>query len=183
MSDPLPIYQRHLGARFGLLPPEVRCFHSLRGNIRLDGTVVIKGASTFLGRIAAFVVRLPAESNRQAFVFEMRTDARQENWTRRFASRTMRSTLSLRGPHLTESFGPIRLWFKLEATEKQLTMLLQKVTCFGVTLPAWFVPAVSAIETGQAGQFRFNIEARWPGNHLFVAYEGMLGICEREAAA
>jgi hypothetical protein len=183
MSGPLPIYQSHLGLRFGLLPPEVRCFHSLRGNIRLDGAVAIKGAGTFLGRIAAFVVRLPAESNRQAFVFEMRADARQEIWTRRFVSRTMRSTLSLRGPYLTESFGPIRLWFKLEATEKQLTMLLQKVTCFGVTLPARFVPAVSAIETGQAGQFRFNIEARWPGNHLFVAYEGTLGIGEREATA
>ncbi len=72
MSGPLPIYQSHLGAGFGLLPPEVRCFHSLQGNIRLDGTVAIKGASTFLGRIAAFAVRLPAESNRQAFVFEMR---------------------------------------------------------------------------------------------------------------
>src|SRR5476649_2784241 len=145
MSDPLPIYQRHLGARFGLLPPEVRCFHSRRGNIRLDGTVAIKGASTFLGRIAAFVVRLPAESNRQAFVFEMRTDARQENWTRRFASRTMRSTLSLRGPHLTESFGPIRLWFKLEATEKQLTMLLQKLRGSGLRLPHCFFPLSSAL--------------------------------------
>ncbi len=95
----------------------------------------------------------------------------------------MRSKLSLRGPHLTESFGPIRLWFELEATEKQLTMLLRKVPCFGVTLPASLVPAVSAIETGQAGLFRFNIEARWPGNHLFVAYEGTLGIGDREATA
>jgi hypothetical protein len=102
MSGPLPIYQSHLGAVFGLLPPEVRRFHSLQGNIRLDGTVAIKGASTFLGRIAAFAVRLPAESNRQAFVFDMRADARQEIWTRRFVSRTMRSKLSLRGPHLID---------------------------------------------------------------------------------
>jgi hypothetical protein len=183
MSGPLPIYQSHLGAGFGLLPPEVRCFHSLQGNIRLDGTVTIKGASTFLGRIAAFVVRLPAESNRQAFVFEMQADARLEIWTRRFASRTMRSTLSLWGPHLTESIGPIRLWFELEASETQLTMHLRKVTCFGMTLPALLVPAVSAIETGQAGQFRFNIEALWPGSHLFVAYEGTLGIGDREMTA
>jgi hypothetical protein len=95
----------------------------------------------------------------------------------------MRSKLSLRGPHLTESFGPIRLWFELEATEEQLTMFLRKVTCFGVTLPASLVPAVSAIETGQASLFRFNIEARWPGNHLFVAYEGTLGIGDREMTA
>jgi hypothetical protein len=171
---PLPVYRQHLGADFDRLPPAVRRFHALQGHFRLSGTVAIRGAETALGRLLAIAMRFPSEAPSQPFAFELDATPEREVWTRFFPSRTMRSRLSARGEWLTEAFGPIRLFFKVEAAPERLSMRLDRMALLGVRMPKALTPGVRAAERDADGKFDFDIEASWPGDRRIVAYTGTI---------
>jgi hypothetical protein len=174
MTSQLPVYRQHLGDRYELLPAPVRAFHELQGRLRLTGRVSIKGAETALGRMLAALMRFPADAPHQPFSFELDATPAREVWTRYFPSRTMKSCLSVRGEYLAEAFGPIRLFFQVEAAEQKLVMHLRRMTFLGIPLPGFLVPGVKASEHGAEGHFHFDIEASWPGELRVVAYSGSI---------
>jgi hypothetical protein len=178
MKENTPVYVQHLGSRFDVLPEKVRAFHRLQGKHELTGHVTIKGAETLVGRLLAVVMGFPAEAPNQPFSFTLDASPAQEVWTRLFPTRTMRSCLSVRDKYLTEAFGPIRLFFEIEAEPARLEMHLKRMTFLGIPVPRVFQPGVKAFEREAEGCFQFNIEASWPGSKRVVAYVGTLRLPE-----
>lgn len=170
------VYRTHLGTAFDRLPEAVRRFHSLAGRHRLSGTVSISGAESLVGRLLALCAGLPPSGPQQEFAFELDARPDRELWVRCFPGRTMRSVLAARGDWLCESFGPIRLWFKLEAREDRLLMHLHFATFAGLRLPAFLYPRVRAEEYEADGHFHFDVDAYFPGRKLLVAYKGRLSL-------
>lgn len=174
------IYQRHMGASYGELAPEIQTFHTLNGSYRLRGEVDVIGAETIWGRLLSVVMRFPVSSPQQPFEFHLRTESGKEAWQRRFPSRTMQSSMSIGGTYLLESFGPMQCRFTLRSEDGRLVMEPRGVRWFGIPLPAFLVPQISAAERGVNGKLYFDVSARWPGNYLTVAYRGWLDVANAE---
>src|SRR5690606_13670309 len=147
-----PIYRQHMGAGFSHLAPEVQAFHSLQGNYRLYGEVDVIGAKTIWGRLLSLVMRFPASSPKQGFEFRVRAGHGQEVWQRRFPTRTMQSSMRLHGAFLIESFGPMQCRFVLHADNGKLIMAPRGIRCFGLPLPAFLLPQITATEHGANGK-------------------------------
>jgi hypothetical protein len=180
MKQDIPVYQQHLGTRFDALPKQVRDFHALQGRHRLSGHVTIRGAETAIGKVLGVLMGFPSEAPNQSFSFELDATPQREVWTRLFPTRKMRSCLSARGEFLTEAFGPIRLFFQLEADADKLVMHLKRMTFLGIPLPGFLIPGVEAREHGEDGLFNFHIVASWPVNRRVVAYTGTLQVPKGE---
>ena len=182
MKRDTPVYQQHLTTRFDSLPEKVRAFHALQGKHKLEGRVTIRGAETTVGRLLAVLMGFPAEAPSQPFSFQLDATPTREVWTRLFPTRTMRSCLSVRGEYLTEAFGPIRLFFKLDTNAEKLEMHLKRMTFLGVPLPRFLIPGVQASERSAEGLFHFHIVASWPANKRVVSYTGTLDVPAEEGA-
>jgi hypothetical protein len=180
MKQDIPVYQQHLGARFETLPEQVHDFHALQGKHRLSGHVTIQGAETSIGKVLGVFMGFPSAAPNQPFSFELDATPQREVWTRFFPTRKMRSCLSARGEFLTEAFGPIRLFFQLDADADKLDMHLKRMTFLGIPLPKCLVPGVQASEHGADGLFNFHIVASWPANRRVVAYTGTLQVPKGE---
>lgn len=170
------IYQQHMGTRYSELAPEIQTFHALQGSYRLKGEVDVIGAETAWGRLLSRVMRFPASSPQQAFEFHLRTENGRELWQRHFPTRTMVSSMSVRRNFLVESFGPMQCRFLLRAESHALIMEPQGMRCFGLPLPSFLLPQITATERGANGKLHFDVSARWPGSYLTVAYRGWLDI-------
>jgi len=177
----LSIYQQHMGASYAELTPEIQSFHALKGNYRLSGEVDVIGAETIWGRLLSVIMRFPASSPKQPFEFHLQTENEKERWKRCFPTRTMQSSMSLRGHFLVESFGPMECRFILRTADGRLIMEPQGVRWFGLPLPTFLVPQISATESSADGKLHFDVSARWPGNYLTVAYRGWLDLASAEA--
>lgn len=172
MSD--SIYARHFGPAFDVLPHEVRCFHQLAGTHRLQGRVTVCGPEHFIGKCLAAIFRFPSTCTDAPLAFELTALPNGETWVRMFPGKRMVSRLSNSGDYLVEDFGPVRLWFKLDASATQLVMNLRRLTVLGIPVPAWLRPKVRAVETASFGQIHFDVAAWWPRDRLMVAYNGHL---------
>ncbi|MBC8739725.1 DUF4166 domain-containing protein [Paraburkholderia sp. UCT31] len=170
------LYQRCLGAAFETLPSEVQAFHALRGCHCLSGQVSIRGAESRIGTLLAKVMGFPGAAPAQPFAFLLSAQSDAETWTRLFPTRRMTSRLSQRSGFLSERLGPVTLWFTLEGGPKGLVMHLKRISCLGVSVPAFAMPRVRAVESGSEGRFRFDIEAHWPRSQLIVSYSGWLAL-------
>lgn len=180
MTIPLSVYQQHMGTAYAELAPEVQAFHALQGSYRLRGEVDVIGAETPWGRLLSLVMRFPASSPQQPFEFHLRTEGGKEVWQRRFPTRVMQSSMCIRSPYLVESFGPMQCRFLLRAEKQTLVMEPQGIRWFGLPLPAFLLPRITATERGANGKLHFDVSARWPGRYLTVAYRGWLDVANTE---
>ena len=180
MSAPQTVYERHLGLDYEQMPPAVKALHRLAGRYRMNGTVTVVGPRSRFGKLLQLIFRFPAQGDDVPFTFEIDAEPSRERWTRHFPGRSMTSTLSNHGAFLVERFGPVKLWFMLEATENGLSMNLCKVTLLGRPLPRRLTPRVQALERGPgesgSGMFHFDVAAWLPRDTLLVSYRGSLDI-------
>lgn len=177
------IYPRIMGDEFETLAPIVRRFHGVSGMHRYEGEVSIEGATSLLGRLVAWLGRLPSTAPAARFSFTIDATPAREIWTRYFPSRTMRSVLTADGDQLTERLGMFRLRFNLMSDNGHLRMQLLRITALGVPCPRWLFPKVVAEERGSDGRFHFDIRMHVPFAGQVVRYRGYLAMPARAEEA
>lgn len=168
-----PLYRRILGQRFDRLPEPVRVMHDVIGDGGAIGTaLVVRGKSGSARLIAAMMGFPPEGSHRVHVTFEEENGV--ERWTRRFSQHSFSSELSQLGEFLVERFGPLQFFFSLLPDSRGLRMVMAKWTVFGIPLPISLAPQSLASETGDQGEFHFDVLITLPLTGLIVHYKGRL---------
>jgi hypothetical protein len=180
MKPTCTLYERH-AFDYLSLPPAVRRFHSLRGNVRIPGSVAIGGAETRMGRLFCALLRFPRPAASTRFVFVLCADAQREVWTRRFPGRTLRTVIRSDGSLLVERSGVVRLFYRTHCAPSALTMTLEKLTLLGCAVPQRLRPIVRATEQDADGYFRFDVEVLASSGRRLIAYTGVLDLDAAES--
>lgn len=84
------------------------------------------------------------------------------------------------GEFLVEHFGPLRFFFSLLPDSSGLRMVMAKWTVFGIPLPLSLAPQSLASETGDQGEFHFDVSITLPLIGLIVHYTGRLNLLSNE---
>ena len=175
MTSPgVPLFPRVLGSEFDRLPPRVQRLHR-NGSRSYRGEVTVERGRRWLGRLCAWVARLPP-----AFVGAIRVDievdAVGERWARHVDGRAMRSRLWARQGLLCERLGPLVFRFRLGVRQGRLEWSVARVALLGVPLPVGLFREVHARESEQAGRYHFDVAAALPLAGLLVHYRGWLDV-------
>ena len=165
--------QACLGGDFERLPETVRRAHV--GAIRLTGQACVMRGGAF-ANLLANIMGLPPASERIAMTVEGEHLADRMIWNRCFGTRSFSSCFRLRDGRLIESLGPFRLRLRLEARDRRLVNVLERVTLFGLTVPRVLAPALEAWEGERDGRYDFAVEVRLPFVGRLVRYEGLLDL-------
>ncbi|MDG2534273.1 DUF4166 domain-containing protein [Sphingomonas sp. HITSZ_GF] len=167
-----PLYARAMGNRFEALPGRVRAMHDMTGDAGADGEGQVRrgrGLAWLIGRMMGFP---PAGSYPLHVSFA--AAAGKERWTRDFGGHVFSSELSLTGQGVAERFGPLRFAFDLPSDGKGLAMALRGWTAFGVPMPRFLGPRITAREWQEDGRFRFEVGVSLPLVGAVVHYAGWL---------
>jgi hypothetical protein len=162
-----------LGLAFDALPEPVR--HAHVGRIQLNGYARVVRGGTF-AKLLASAMGLPPAGERVAMSVEGDHRSDRIIWKRRFGARTFESCFKLHRGRLIESLGPFRLQLRLEARDRRLQYVLERVTLFGIPVPRRFAPDLEAWEGERDGRYDFAVEVRLPVVGRLVRYEGLLDL-------
>ena len=170
---PPPLYRQVLGERFEALPPPVRRLHDFCRDSGARGEGRVERGRGWMARTVASVMRFPPEGLWPLHVaFAERNGT--ERWTRDFGGHRFSSELSHSGPHLVESFGPLRFAFELPCGPEGLEMHIRRWSAFAIPLPLILAPRIEAREWEEDGRFRFAVAVALPLVGDVVRYSGWL---------
>jgi len=173
-----PLYQRILGDAWAARPPEWRAMHDVRTTMTASGKANVQRGKNPLARLAAFVMRFPPA--RALVDVEVRFDVKNgvEKWTRNFRGRKFSSTqeegTGARSHLVIERFGPLAFSMALETQGSRVALVQQGWRAFGVPMPRFLGPRVTAHEDVKAGRFVFFVRITHPVCGLIVQYDGWL---------
>jgi hypothetical protein len=173
-----PVQKRILDAAWNKLPAPIASMHDVTLSCTAEGLADIdRGAGPIAAAIAA-IVGLPKPGRDVPVTVRIERIGDTELWTRTFAGRSFASThFEGSGRHerlLSERFGPVTFAMAIAVDRDQARLVLRGWTLFGIPLPLWLGPRVTAYETVQHGRFRFHVEIRLPWGALVVRYRGWL---------
>jgi len=175
MDSVVGLFPGLLGAEFQRLDAPVRELHRGAGG-DWRGSASVTRAKGWVAAIACRVAGLPPDMRDAPLRFELRSDARQEIWTRWFGSSTaMSSRLQADGRHLVEHLGPAKVRFALQVEQGSLHWQAVGLKVFGLALPRRAFDLRARID-GKDGQYHFLIEVRVAGLGALIRYEGRLGV-------
>ncbi len=170
---PDPPYRRVMGEDFDRLPGTLRQLHSPLRDAGAQGEAVVTGASTFLGRLVARLMRFPPPG-RHALHVEFSERDGVERWTRDFGGHRFSSELREHEGRLQERFGPLRFHFELLLRANRLEMMMRRWSAFGIRLPLRLAPRSTATEWEENGSFHFDVPIALPLIGTIVHYRGWL---------
>jgi hypothetical protein len=182
LTAPPTLYERVMGDRFALLPPELRAIHDIFRDGGAAGEAEVTGPSNWAAACVARIVGFPKPGHHRLHVHFEEAGAR-ERWTRDFGGRHFQSHLSHRGRWLVERFGPFRFAFDLPSDSKGLTMIMQRWWIGPLRLPKCMAPRSTAREWAQGGRFHFDVPIELPLIGRLVHYRGWLEPIASDSAA
>lgn len=158
------------------LPPAVQAMHGSSSTVHAHGVADIAGDQRPPARWLRRLLGLPAPGPAQALALTIARHDGREVWTRRFASRQMRSTLGRRSgsPLLYESLGPARLGFALRQDDDAIDWQLRSVHFLGLPCPRALRGEVLSRSGIRDGRYYFSVDVRLPWLGQLVAYQGWL---------
>jgi NAD(P)-dependent dehydrogenase (short-subunit alcohol dehydrogenase family) len=168
-----PLYQRVMGADFAKLSSPLLAMHAVLGQAFAKGEGTVRRGRSLLARVIGAVMRFPRAGHypvEVAFIEKRGV----ERWTRTFGQHTFASELSQTGTLLTERFGPLRFHFALPISKGGLSMELRKWSAFGVRLPLFLAPRITASEHAEGDDFQFDVAVAVPLAGPVVHYSGRL---------
>jgi Domain of unknown function (DUF4166) len=125
------IYRALLDGDFAKLPPVLRTFHSAPGKRCASGTMSIRRESGLL----AWLVDFPPAGERVPVRLEVDGADGRETWTRWFGTLMRRSTQRAEGGLLVEEAGPVRIAFRIRASESGMSFESQRAELWGIPVP------------------------------------------------
>jgi hypothetical protein len=182
-----PLYARLLGAAWNDLPEQIRVMHDLRSSLEARGSSEIERGAGVLARLVANVLRLPVAAKETPVTVRFTLRDGVETWTRSFGGHVFSTTqFEGAGPSkrlLCERVGVLVFAMALVAEDDRLVLVPRRWSAFGIPLPTWLGPRVTARESVEDGRFRFHVEIRHPWTGLVVRYRGALSNPQRLSAA
>lgn len=177
MEKDAPLFPSLMGDAWPEVAAPVKRVHGGTASLQLLGTADVDGSTSFVARCLRRLLGLPEPGPGQSVGVEMdrsHADASEE-WTRRFASGRMRSTLRA-GPatQLLERLGPVTLRFRLQVEQGEIVWTLVGARMLGLPIPRALLGRVSARSGASGGSYRFSVSAQLPGIGCWIAYDGTL---------
>lgn len=172
---PLPpmLYQRIMGPHWAALPPLVRAIHDLHGDAGAAGEGRVERGRNLFARLMGRIAGFPPAGDYPLHVAFAEREGR-ERWTRDFGGHVFSSELSTKWGLAVERFGPMRFGFALEPAPDGLVMRLQRWSLFGLRLPCFLAPRISAREWEADSRFHFDVALRFPLIGQIAHYTGWL---------
>jgi Domain of unknown function (DUF4166)/Saccharopine dehydrogenase NADP binding domain len=172
-------YRHVLGPVFQTLPPLLQRLHRPGSKATWRGRAEITRGQSPLAPLVAAVFGFPKPGHDQSVEVTFTTDANgRETWSRRFASRRMRSTQEAgKGRDdalIVERFGPFRFGLALDWNGTRLRIIPRSWGLGFLPLPLWLMPQGPAWEEERDGRFRFHVEIILPLIGLVTRYQGWL---------
>jgi hypothetical protein len=172
-------FQCVLGDSFKQLPAAVRRFHSLVEGITASGRADITTAPGLAAWLICRIAGLPQPGRDVAVTVSIRPDGRGgEHWQRRFGARRYSSTMraSENGAELllAERLGLFELSHRLTPRTVGLRWSLVRWRLLKIPLPAWTLPTIECMESGEQQRFYFDIDVVFPIVGPVIHYRGFV---------
>ena len=179
ISNPA-LFPALLGERWHRLATPVQQMHGDAPRVVARGAADVEGAMNLPIRWLRHLLGLPEPGLQQPLEVTIERHGTREIWTRRFASKQMRSVLDrVPGlPLLSERLGPISLRFELLGDDKLIDWQLRSARMFGLPLPRMLFGEVLSRSGALDGRYAFHIDTRLPLLGRLVAYRGWLEIVD-----
>ncbi len=180
MTPDLALFPGLLGERWHQLAVPVQQMHGDAPRVLARGTADVEGATNPPIRWLRHLLGLPEPGLQQALEVTIERCGTSEIWTRRFASKQMRSVLDrvTDVPLLSERLGPISLRFELHRDGEAIDWQLHGARMFGLPLPRALFDEMLSRSGSQDGHYAFHIDTRLPLLGRLVAYRGWLEIVD-----
>jgi hypothetical protein len=181
-----PLFRSLMAADFDHLPAPIRELHDRRGDCRATGRCQVERGDTRLARLLATLMLLPPAGGDVALTVSFGVGDGIETWHRNFAGAVMTSRLqrgagALAGLVIERRF-PLTAAIRLVADAAGVTYRPVGCWLFGLRLPSWLRPSVTARESVQDGCFHFDVEIGAPLAGRIIRYRGWLRPASPEKA-
>ena len=178
MSEMTP-FERVLGTAFANLPAPVRELHALRDSALTSGLAEIAAEPGALKWLLCKLAGLPQPGLDVPVTVRFIPEPRgSERWERRFGDRRYASWMEAGSGRdagcLIEHFGMFDLRFRLQPSDQGLRWTLAGWRWLGMPLPAWSVPQIDCLESGNGNRFCFDIDVAFPFLGPVLRYKGWL---------
>lgn len=178
---PPPLFRQLLGEDFDRLPAAIRAAHDVHGTVTLEGLAEASGPDNVLGRLVAWLFRLPGGGAQMPVLVNMQREKDgSETWARKYPTVTMRSNLRNPDPstrEVDEVFGALSVRLQWSVREDGLSLRTIGARFLGVSLPRFLVPRSDATEgIDTDGHFTFDVPIALPLAGTIVHYRGTLKI-------
>jgi saccharopine dehydrogenase-like NADP-dependent oxidoreductase len=175
---PLAIFEQALGVAYGRLPSTTQSIHRPDPVALWRGEGTAEHAATALGRITARLFRLPQGVRNVPVhvVIDQQVDG-AERWARVWPDVTMRSVMKTPGKgdgRIEEHFGPFSFVLQLQPHPAGIDMMLTGGRLFGIALPRFLLPRITATERAEGTRHLFNVDIALPLFGRLVRYHGWL---------
>ena len=156
------LYPLLLGPDFEKLPQALRDFHGAPSGERASGAATVKHDNPWLARIVGF----PPAGEDIPVRLEVVAEEDSEEWRREFGGTTLDSIQRRDGNLLLETFGVLRLFFRVFPVEHGLRLELQRARLGIIPLPL----RIEASERGCESGWEFEVNVAGIGS-----YRGKMG--------
>jgi hypothetical protein len=182
------LLRRVLGRPFDKMPLPIQQCHEVDDRLLLAGRASVTGASSFFGRLVAWLFGFPRATPDTPVTVEMRAHREGEIWTRTFGKKRFASRLSQSNDHhdrMLERFGLMTFELELTAGADGLDLSIKSGRIGFIPLPSFLLPQSFARErVDEAGRFCFDVPVALPGIGPLVHYRGWLKpVVEKKATA
>ena len=170
---PAALYPRLLGESWPEVDASVQENHCCGGPLRTVGVFQISRGTGIGAKFLLMLLRLPAAADAAQVSLTVTPDEHGETGSRTIGGRPIVTVQrELAGGLLGERFGAFEIRFRLEVVEHAICYRQMGVTLlpFGISLPAWASPCVSAREAVDG----VSVELLAPCIGLLLRYEGKL---------
>jgi len=163
----------HMGDSFTKLSPLLQKAHL--GHSRLSGIVNVKQGNS-VARLLCNLFKFPKSGHDVDLTVNCKHNSDSMSWKRNFHGQFMNSSFRRHGDYLIETLGPLALMLK--ATEQNGTLIYQfeKTRFFGLPVPGFLSPRVTASEREENGRYRFSVVVNLFLVGMVISYGGLLTV-------
>ena len=165
----------HLRALGVALPLGLQRFHADVGRRTVCGQATVTTGGKF-GRALLRLLGLHLRDGKQALDVTFMLDGSGAIWDRQFGTGRFISRIEADGVgFLVETFGPFTLRFQMTPDGDAISWTLQRAEVFGLAIPSFLAPSISAREWLAADNaYAMSVAVALPLLGLVLRYEGEL---------
>jgi hypothetical protein len=173
-----PVYMRVLEHAYRNMAPPLQALHNVTSLSRFKGRGRVERGKNPLSWLVAGILGFPRAGQDVPVEVDLAVRDRVETWTRRFDSKSFRSTQEYGSGRyeglVVERFGPMAFGLALVVEDGNLYLLMRRWDIFGIAMPKWLAPRIIALEHAARDRFNFSVKLSMPLIGLIVAYRGWL---------
>jgi NAD(P)-dependent dehydrogenase (short-subunit alcohol dehydrogenase family) len=176
LPAPPSLFRTALGGHFDELPAATQAIHSPATSLIWQGEGTAQRGTSLVSQTLAKLFAFPHAPAPVpiTIIIEQQADG-SEQWSRIWPHQTMHSAMKRATPgHVVEHFGPLGFMLKLTAHSGGIDMAIARGTIWGIPLPRFLLPRVTATERADGERHLFTVEVALPVFGRLVRYVGWL---------